>query len=153
MKSYATHDVRAACDFIAKEEGCVLTAYRCPAGVLTIGYGHTGADVREGMSITQAEAGELLSRDVSECVRGLARFVNVPVTEGQFIALTSLAFNVGVSYVTRHCPKLMRALNAGDAEACAHEFLDIDRANGVKLPGLTRRRQSEARLFLGEAAP
>lgn len=150
MKSYATHDVRAACDFIAKEEGCVLTAYRCPAGVLTIGYGHTGADVREGMSITQAEADALLFRDVSECVHGMARFVNVPVTESQFVALTSLAFNVGVSYVTHHCPKLMRALNTGDVEKAAAEFLDIDKANGVRLAGLTRRRQSEARLFLGE---
>ena len=44
----------------------------------------------------------------------------------------------------------MRALNAGDIEAAAHEFLDIDKANGVRLPGLTRRRQSEAKLFLEE---
>lgn len=150
MKSYATHDVRAACDFIAKEEGCVLTAYRCPAGVLTIGYGHTGADVREGMSITQAEADALLSRDVGECVHGFARFVNVPVTESQFVALTSLAFNVGVSYLTRHCPKLMRALNTNDVDACAEEFLDINRAGGKVLPGLTARRRREARLFLSE---
>lgn len=150
MKSYATHDVKAACGFIAKEEGCCLTAYRCPAGVLTIGYGHTGADVRDGMRITQAEADALLFRDVSECVHGMARFVNVPVTESQFVALTSLAFNVGVSYVTHHCPKLMRALNTGAADTCAEEFLDINRAGGKVLPGLTERRRREAKLFLSE---
>ena len=151
MKSYHSYDIKAACDFIATLEGCRLNAYRCPAGVLTIGYGHTGDDVHEGMWITQAEAEALLQQDVEKCVRDMSRFVNVYVTEGQFVALTSLAFNVGVNYVTRKCPKLMRALNAGDVEACAHEFLDIDKANGQKLPGLSRRRQSEARLFLGEA--
>ena len=72
------------------------------------------------------------------------------MTEGQFIALVSLAFNVGVSYVVHKCPKLMRALNAGDIEAAAHEFLDVDKANGVRLSGLSRRRQSEAKLFLSE---
>ena len=102
--------------------------------------------------ITYLQSREMLREDVEEVKRGLAPFVNVHVTEGQFVALVSLAFNVGVSYVVHQCPKLMRALNAGDVETAAHEFLDIDKANGVRLPGLTRRRQSEARLFLGEGA-
>ena len=150
MKSYYSYDIQPACDFIAKYEGCRLTAYLCPAGVPTICYGHTGPEVRKGMTITQAEADELLRKDVERHVHDFSRYVNVPVTENQFIALTSLVFNCGVSYVVHQCPRLMRSLNAGDVEACAHEFLDINRAGGKVLAGLTERRRAEAKLFLSE---
>ena len=83
-------------------------------------------------------------------VKALAPFVNVHVTEGQYVALVSLAFNVGASYVVHNCPRLMRALNAGDVEQAAHQLLDITKAGGKELPGLVRRRKSEAKLFLGE---
>lgn len=152
MKNFGEYQPELAMDFIEAWEGCKLTAYKCPAGVWTIGVGHTKG-VTEHDEITYEQSRELLRKDIEEVKRGLAPFVNIHVTEGQFIALVSLAFNVGVSYVVHKCPKLMQALNAGDVEACAHEFLDIDSANGVKLPGLTRRRQSEARLFLGEGVP
>lgn len=151
MKNFGEYAPECAMDFIEAWEGCKLVAYKCPAGIWTIGVGHT-KDVTEHDEITYEQARELLRQDVEEVKRGLATFVNVHVTEGQFVALVSLAFNVGVSYVVHQCPKLMRALNAGDVETAAHEFLDIDKANGVRLPGLTRRRQSEARLFLGEGA-
>ena len=150
MKSYYSYDIQPACDFIAKYEGCRLTAYLCPAGVPTIGYGHTGLEVRKGMTITQAEADELLRKDVERHVHDFSRYVNVPVTGNQFIALTSLVFKCGVSYVVHQCPRLMRSLNAGDVEACAHEFLDINRAGGKVLAGLTERRRAEAKLFLSE---
>lgn len=149
MKNFGEYSSESAMDFIEAWEGCKLTAYKCPAGIWTIGCGHT-KDVTEHDEITYEQSREMLHEDVEEVKRGLAPFVNVHVTEGQFIALVSLAFNVGVSYVVHKCPKLMRALNAGDVEACAHEFLDIDKANGVRLSGLTRRRQSEAKLFLSE---
>lgn len=149
MKNFGESSAESAMDFIEAWEGCRLQAYKCPAGIWTIGVGHT-KDVTEHDEITYEQSRELLRQDLEEVKRGLAPFVNVHVTQGQFIALVSLAFNVGVSYVVHKCPKLMRALNAGDAEACSHEFLDIDSANGVKLSGLTRRRQAEARLFLGE---
>ena len=152
MKTFGEYSAESAMDFIEAWEGCKLTAYKCPAGIWTIGVGHTKG-VTEHDEITYEQSRELLRKDIEEVKRGLAPFVNIHVTEGQFIALVSLAFNVGVSYVVHKCPKLMQALNAGDVEACAHEFLDIDSANGVKLPGLTRRRQSEARLFLGEGVP
>lgn len=152
MKNFSEYQAESATDFIEAWEGCRLQAYKCPAGVWTIGVGHTKG-VTEHDEITYEQSRELLRKDIEEVKRGLAPFVNIHVTEGQFIALVSLAFNVGVSYVVHKCPKLMQALNAGDVEACAHEFLDIDSANGVKLPGLTRRRQSEARLFLGEGVP
>lgn len=149
MKNFMEYSAESAMDFIEAWEGCKLTAYKCPAGVWTIGSGHT-KNVTEHDEITYEQSRELLRQDIEEVKHGLARFVNVRVTEGQFVALVSLAFNVGVSYVVHKCPKMMRALNAGDVEACAHEFLDITRAGGVVLNGLERRRKAEARLFLGE---
>lgn len=150
MKNFGEYQPELAMDFIEAWEGCKLTAYKCPAGVWTIGSGHT-KDVTEHDEITYEQSRELLRQDIEEVKHGFAPFVNVAVTEGQFVALVSLAFNVGVSYVVHECPKLMRALNAGDVEACAHEFLDITKAGGKELPGLVRRRQSEARLFLGKS--
>ena len=137
-------------DFIEAWEGCRLVAYKCPAGIWTIGVGHTGPDVHEGDEITYAQSRELLRKDIEAVVKALAPFVNTHVTQGQYVALVSLAFNVGASYVVHNCPKLMRALNAGDVERAAHEFLDVTKAGGRELSGLVRRRKSEAKLFLGE---
>lgn len=149
MKNFSEYSVDLAADFIEAWEGCRLTAYKCPAGIWTIGVGHT-KDVTEHDEITYEQSREMLREDIEEVKRGLAPFVNAHVTEGQFVALVSLAFNVGVSYVVHQCPRLMRALNAGDCEACANEFLDIVKANGVTLPGLVKRRREEAKLFLSE---
>lgn len=149
MKNFGEYAPECAMDFIEAWEGCKLVAYKCPAGIWTIGVGHT-KDVTEHDEITYEQARELLRQDVEEVKRGLATFVNVHVTEGQFVALVSLAFNVGVSYVVHQCPRLMRSLNAGDVEQAAHQFLDITKAGGKELPGLVRRRKSEAKLFLGE---
>ena len=149
MKNFGEYSAEVAMDFIEAWEGCRLQAYKCPADIWTIGVGHT-KDVTEHDEITYEQARELLLEDVEEVKRGLVPFVNVHVTEGQFIALVSLAFNVGVSYGVHKCPKLMRALNAGDVEQAAHQFLDITKAGGKELPGLVRRRKSEAKLFLGE---
>lgn len=149
MKNFAEYSVESAIDFVEAWEGCRLTAYKCPAGVWTIGVGHT-QDVTEHDEITYEQSRDLLRRDLELVKHNLAPFINVHVTEGQFVALVSLAFNVGVGYVVRQCPRLMRALNAGDAEACAHEFLDINRAGGKVLAGLTERRRAEAKLFLSE---
>lgn len=150
MKNFGEYPAECAMDFIEAWEGCKLTAYKCPAGIWTIGCGHT-KDVSENDQITYEQSRDLLRRDIELVKHELAPFINVGVTEGQFVALVSLAFNVGSGYVIHKCPRLMRALNAGDIEKVAHEFLDITQAGGKELPGLVRRRQSEARLFLGEA--
>lgn len=150
MKTFGEYAPECAMDFIEAWEGCKLVAYKCPAGIWTIGVGHTGPDVHEGDEITYAQSRELLRKDIEAVVKALAPFVNVHVTEGQYVALVSLAFNVGASYVVHNCPRLMRALNAGDVEQAAYQFLDITKAGGKELPGLVRRRKSEAKLFLGE---
>lgn len=149
MKNFSEYSVESAMDFIEAWEGCRLTAYKCPAGIWTIGVGHT-QDVTEHDEITYEQSRDLLRRDLELVKHDLARFINVGVTQGQYVALVSLAFNVGASYVVHNCPRLMRALNAGDVEQAAHQFLDITKAGGKELPGLVRRRKSEAKLFLGE---
>lgn len=148
-KPYSAYPAELAADFVEMFEGFKETAYVCPAGKLTIGFGHTGADVKQGDVVTYKEAYALLVSDLNEHVRALAPFINVPVTKGQFIALTSLAFNIG--NVPQKCPRLMRALNEGDVEEAAKQFLDVTKANGKVLPGLVRRRQAEAKLFLEES--
>lgn len=149
MKNFGEYSAEVAMDFIEAWEGCRLQAYKCPADIWTIGVGHT-TDVTEHDEITYEQSRELLRKDIEAVVKALAPFVNVHVTEGQYVALVSLAFNVGASYVVHNCPRLMRALNAGDVEQAAHQFLDITKAGGKELPGLVRRRKSEAKLFLGE---
>lgn len=145
FRPIGTYDPALAVGFISSFEGCKLTAYKCAAGVWTIGYGHTEG-VKEGDTCTQELADAWLVDDIRETQLLLAHYVNVPVTEGEFIALVSLAFNVGVGALMKS--KLLRKLNSGDREGAAEEFLDFDLANGRKVAGLTRRRKAEHDLFL-----
>lgn len=145
FRPIGTYDPALAAGFISSFEGCKLTAYRCSAGVWTIGYGHTKG-VREGDTCTQEQADAWLIDDVKETQALLAHYVNVPVTQNEFIALTSLAFNVGVGALMKS--KLLRKLNSGDRDGAAEEFLDFDLANGKRVAGLTRRRKAEHDLFL-----
>lgn len=148
MREYLEYPADLAVDFVKRWEGFRACAYRCPAGVMTIGYGHTG-DVKAGDVVTYHEADELLLKDLQSTAVRLAPYIQVSVTEGQAVALTSLAFNLGVQGMVRKCPRLMRALNAREYEAAADEFLDV--TNGG-IPGLVKRRAAERALFLGEAA-
>lgn len=145
---YSDYAPECAADFIAEWEGFRGKAYQCAAGVWTIGFGHTGT-VAEGDRITREQAYACLISDIRSAMMGLAPHVKRDVTLGQFIALTSLAFNLGPLNLVQKCPKLMRSLNAREDEECARQFLDIDKANGVRLEGLARRRRAEAALFLG----
>jgi lysozyme len=145
MQSFGSFDPSSAADFIAPFEGLRLKAYRCPAGVWTIGYGHTGGVV-PGATITKSEARSLLIGDLRKTAEELAPYVSVTVTQNMFTALLSLAFNVGS--LPRKFPRLMRNLNTKHYKEAALEFLDGDKANGKRLPGLTRRRRAESELFL-----
>jgi len=133
-------------------EGCQLTAYLCPAKIWTIGYGHTGPDVRPGQTITIAEAEALLQADVQHFASGVERLCPV-TTPAQFSALVCLAFNIGL---TRFQKSSVRRLhNAGDVVGAARAFALWNKATdaaGVKreLRGLTRRRAAEAALYLSD---
>jgi lysozyme len=137
-------------DLIKSFEGLRLEAYLCPAGVWTIGWGHTQG-VREGLQITAALAEEFLRRDVAQVAPGLATVIHAPLTQGQYDALVSLCFNLcgGSLRLPSIAPRLVAKINEGDYAGAADEFLDIDRANGKVLPGLVRRRVAERALFVG----
>lgn len=131
---------------IKNYEGCRLTAYKCPAGIWTIGYGHTGSHVKEGMKISVAEAERLLTEDLHKFENGVSSYVKVPLNENQFSALVSFAFNCGLGSL--QTSTLLKKLNAKDYSGAADELLRWDKANGKPLAGLTKRRKAERELFL-----
>ena len=139
----------AAIDLIKQFESLRLDAYVCPAGVWTVGWGHTDG-VREGLRITEDLAEEFLRQDVELVERGLAKVIRSPLTQGQHDALVSLCFNLrgGALRLPAIAPKLVARINEGDFAAAADELLDIDRANGQVMPGLVRRRAAERSLFV-----
>lgn len=117
----------------------------------TIGYGHHGPDVKPGSVCTEQWAYEQLLRDLRQVEHQLISALNadeIEVTQGQFDALCSLLFNLsgGIYKLVRF--KLWAKLKAGDIKGAAHEFLDINKAGGVEVKGLTLRRQAESKLFL-----
>lgn len=134
---------------IKEYEGCVLTAYPDPgtgSEPWTIGVGHTG-DVVAGMTITEAEAGDLLREDIQSSEAAVNRLVTVSITQGQYDALVSFTFNVGQGALGQST--LLRKLNHGDVLGASLEFSRWNQASGKVLPGLVTRRSSEARMFTG----
>ena len=138
---------------IQNYEGLRTTAYKPLKNESgwTIGYGHHGPDVKPGMVCTEQWAYEQLKQDLRQVEHQLISALNadeIEVTQCQFDALCSLLFNLsgGIRRLVKF--KLWAKLKAGDAEGAAHEFLDINKAGGVEVKGLTLRRRAEARLFL-----
>ena len=136
-------------ELIKKFESCVLEAYQCSAGVWTIGWGHTGYDVFKGMKITEAEAERLLERDVRVFENAVNSAIRISLSQNEFDALVSLAFNIGIGAFNNST--LVKKLNNGKRGEAAHEFLRWNKARlgeVVKpLEGLTRRRVVEKALF------
>ena len=138
-----------AVPIIKEFEGCKLKAYKCPADVWTIGYGHTDG-VKEGDEITQQEADRLLASDVDLFTSGVQRLVTSDINRNQLGALVSFAFNLGLGNL-RHST-LLKLVNAGDFVGAANQFPRWNKAAGKVLPGLVRRREAEKKLFLTEEA-
>lgn len=126
-------------------EGCRLNAYQDQTGVWTIGYGHTGAEVHAGLTITLQQAQALLARDVSNAAAFVNRLVVVQLTQQEFDALVDFVFNLGCGTFERST--LLRLVNAGEFAAAAAQFALWDRAGGAVIAGLLRRRQAETSLF------
>ena len=147
MNSWGSYDPAMASDFVKQFEGRELKAYRCSAGVWTIGYGHTKG-VSEDDEISASEAEQLLVEDLTSIAEDLSRLVNVPVSEGQYVALLSLAFNVGATAVKKST--LLFHLNHGRYDEAAEEFDKWVYAGGKVSEGLKRRRAAERQLFEGE---
>lgn len=130
-------------------EGCRLTAYPDVGGVWTIGVGHTGAGIVEGLTWTQDQADAQLHADLQHFVDVVRTAVKVQVTQPQFDSLVSLCFNIGA--VAFAVSTLVRKLNAGDVRGAACQFAVWHNAGGVYQPALLLRRAAELYYFAGGA--
>jgi len=147
------HINTASIDLIKAFESLFLEAYQCSADVWTIGYGttstkaggHDDGTITSGMKITEDEADEYLRQDLEYFEKVVLRLVKVDITDDEFGALVSFAFNCGEGNLKKST--LLRKLNAGDKKGAAKEFIRWNKGGGKTLNGLTRRRASEERLF------
>lgn len=129
---------------VKAHEGLELTAYLCPAKVWTIGYGHTGPDVRPRLTIDGREAERLLDLDLDIAEQAVAKAAP-GASQEQFDAMVSLAFNIGVGAFLGST--LLKRHKAGDFAGAASAFGSWVYAKRKKLPGLVRRRGEEAALY------
>lgn len=130
-------------DLIKRFEGCRLSAYKCPAGVWTIGYGHTEG-VTGGQKISQAQADAMLRADLEKYEKKVAKYDGVyHWTQPEFDAMVSFAFNLG------SIDKLT-ASGTRSKKTIAEKMLLYNKAAGKELEGLTKRRKAEQELFLSE---
>lgn len=130
---------------IKQFEACKLEAYRCPAGIWTVGFGSTEG-VYDGMRITMGEALRRLQDHLLPLELQIEHLVKAPLSQSAFDALCCLTYNIGIG-AFEHSTLLQR-LNAGDHAGAADQFLVWDRVRGAPCPGLARRRQAERALFL-----
>lgn len=128
-------------------EGLRLKAYKCSAGVWTIGYGHTSG-VKEGDVITKEQAEKYLKKDVISFENTVNGVVKVKLNQNQFDALVSLVFNIGSGAFKKST--LLKKLNAGDYDGASEQFLVWVKAGGQTLKGLVNRREQERALFRKE---
>ena len=131
-------------DLIKQFEGLRLKAYKCPAGVWTIGYGHTKT-AKPNLVITEAEATKLLIKDLAWVEAAVNNHVTVYLSQSQYDALCSFTYNVGATALKRST--LVHLLNAGDYEGAERQFKRWNKVSGKALKGLTRRRKAEEALF------
>ena len=138
---------------IKRFEGCRLTAYPDPGtggDPWTIGYGWKGKvdgkPIRPGMKIDDATADRLLRTGVVSFDQAVSKMLKVSVTQNQYDALVSLAYNIGTRALSTST--LMKKLNAGDVNGAADAFLSWNRSGGKVMAGLTNRRKAEREVFL-----
>lgn len=132
--------IKGICSF----EGCKLQAYKCPAGVWTIGYGHTKG-VKQGQRISKEQAIEYLKQDLSPIVLQLNK-LDVCKTQGQFTALVDFIFNLGLNAFLKST--LYKYIKQGKSDdLICSQFMKWVYAGGKKLTGLVKRRQWECNMW------
>lgn len=133
-------------DLIKGFEGLELVGYLCPANIPTIGYGHTGPEVKVGNAISPDKAVELLAGDLAKFERGVRGVVKSGINQNQFDALVSFAYNCGLGNLYKST--LLKKVNANpDDPTIREEFGKWNKGGGKVLPGLVRRRKAEAALY------
>ena len=134
---------------IIEFEGCKLQAYKCPAGVWTIGVGHTKG-VKQGQTITKAQAMTLLKGDLLPC-ENYVNNLGVCKTQGEFDALVDFTFNLGTAALGRST--LLKYIRAKKPEQyIREEFAKWVNSKGMRLKGLVIRRAWEADRYYGKEA-
>lgn len=128
-------------------EGCKLRAYKDPVGIWTIGYGHTGQDVHDGLEWTQEQADMRLDFDVMKHQTDVEKLLRVSLNDDQISALTDFCYNLGARNL--RTSTLLKRINAGDFDV-KNEFVKWVKAGGKTLAGLVTRREAEAALFSGD---
>jgi lysozyme len=140
----------AGLELVKSFEGLRLDAYRCAAGVLTIGWGSTGPHVKEGMCISLEEAETLLKTDLARFERGVETMTEgVATSDDQFAAMVSLAYNIGLGAFLGST--VLKRHKLGNHLGASRAFILWNKAKGQVLKGLTRRREAEAKLYRSEA--
>ena len=138
-----------AVSFVGGFEGLRQSAYPDPAShgrPWTVCYGHTGRDVAPGERESIAQCKDLLAADLGKEADGIDRCVHHDLTDGQYVAVLSLAHNIGVGGACRSI--VVRKLNAGDIEGGCNALMGYTHAAGFVMPGLVRRRKAERELCL-----
>lgn len=136
-------------DLIVKFEGLRLKAYKCPAGIWTIGVGHTGQDVHEGQTITRDRAYELLRTDLRHFEVSVNNLVKRKLKQCEFDALVSLVFNIGTGNFAKST--LLKKINSNASnDEIFREWRKWKLAGGKILAGLVRRREAEIQMYKGE---
>jgi lysozyme len=139
-------------ELIARFEGFSAKPYRDAVGVWTIGFGSTKGVGPKTPAVTRAQAIARLKRDVDETYGQAVNALGLPLNQNQFDALTSFVYNLGPGVLDKSTG-VGRALRAHKWDLAADQMLRWDKAGGLTLLGLTRRRQAERALFLQGAAP
>lgn len=134
-------------ELIKRHEGFRANAYKCPAGVWTIGYGHTRG-VNNGDVITKEQGERLLRQDLQEAEQAV-NSQGLVLNQNQFDALVSFVFNVGVGNFSRSTLLRKLKVNTNDA-AISYEFSRWKHGGGKVLPGLVKRRKEEAELYFNK---
>ena len=127
-------------------EGCRLTSYQDIKGIWTIGVGHTGPEVVEGLVWTQNQADSQLIADLIRAEHAVNTLVTVPLSQGEYDSLVDFCYNAGTGAFASST--MLKLLNSGDYTDAANEFEKWDHASGKVVAGLLRRRLAEKEEFL-----
>lgn len=133
-------------ELIKKYEGFSSQAYKCPAGVWTVGWGHTGHDVNKDTILTPEEAELMLKKEVENLQEQILFLLDNKPTANELDALTSLVYNVGLGAFKKS--RLLKRINLKEnGELISKEWIEFNKANGKIIKGLLRRRAEEICLY------
>ncbi|MBN9542315.1 MAG: lysozyme [Alphaproteobacteria bacterium] len=134
-----------AIDIIKQFEGLRLKPYLCPAGLLTIGYGHVIKSNEHFTEISEVYANQLLEIDINLAINKVKKLIYQPLNDNQLASITSFTFNLGAGALQRST--LRQKINRGEHELVETELMKWVYSKGRKLPGLVKRRQIEGVIY------